>query len=87
MISAAAPEKKKLVYLCKTRLVERHVALETFGELSIIAHDCLGQIYEDNDGWEWHCDTNNKGSWAPLCFELKWLYYCLYCCTKLHALS
>jgi len=55
-------KKTKLVDLCKTRWVERHVALETYTELFLVAHGCLGQIYEDGGGWEWDVDLTTKAS-------------------------
>ena len=54
VLSAAMPEnkKEKLVDLCKTRWVERHAAFETFAEIYLAVHDCLGQITEDRTGWD-----------------------------------
>ena len=64
VINEAAPDtkKNKLRDLCKTRWVERHEALETFTDLHPVVHDCLGQMYEDNDEWEWDGETTTKAA-------------------------
>lgn len=57
----AESKKQKLVDLCRTRWVERHVALDTFAELYQVVCGCFGQMCDMGcDSWD--SDTLTKAT-------------------------